>query len=66
MPTQRTWKVARVTRKNAGGQLYNAVRTDNGRECPLEPSHNADAMQRRVDWLNAEPATLNRAYREAK
>lgn len=53
--TTRTWKVARVTRSNAGGTLYNAVRTDTGAECPLEPSHNAEAIGRRVDLLNARP-----------
>lgn len=47
-----TWKVGRVRRSNAGGNLYNAVRTDTGAECPLEPSHDADAIGRRVDNMN--------------
>lgn len=56
-----TWKIARVIRSNAGGTLYNAVRTDTGRECPLEPSHNADTIGRRVDMLNAHTARVRRA-----
>jgi hypothetical protein len=63
MATRHTWKVGRVTRKNAGGNLYNAVRTDTGAECPLEPSHSADAIGRRVDMLNAHTDRVRRAQR---
>lgn len=50
-----TWTVGRVVRANAGA-LYNAVRTDNGKECPLEPSHSEAAMRRRVNMLNSRAA----------
>lgn len=59
----KTWKIARVIRKNAGGNLYNAVRTDTGAECPMEPSHDSDAIGRRVDMLNAHASRVRRAQR---
>lgn len=55
-----TWKVGRVTRSNAGGNLYNAVRTDTGAECGQEPSHDADTIGRRVAMLNAHTAKVRR------
>jgi hypothetical protein len=55
-PSAPVWMVDCVTRSNAGGKLYNAVRIDNGTECSHEPTHDYAAALRRVDSLNFKAA----------
>lgn len=46
------WKLGRVKRADSGGTLWNAVSVKTGREYFGIPSHDGEAMQRRVDSLN--------------
>ena len=45
------WYFGHVTRPDAGGTLYNAVRAD-GREHCGTPSYDLEAVRARVDRLN--------------
>lgn len=54
------WIRSQVTRSNAGGVLYNAVNIETGEECDEGPSHDCEAIDRRVARLNGEEPRAHR------
>lgn len=57
------WTVSQVTRSNAGGQLFNAVRIADGVECDREPTHSESIAQQRAFQLNQRDAKAAPAAR---